>query len=252
MQIMKRFVTVLVAAVLFAAGQATGYAAEVEVGFSGKLTRNMDRLNEIEKEREINFRKYLDDIEAAPVRSDRRFDRTKFSEVAWAGETLIPDINNYTVENFLKALVKEDMKRAGFDDVEGTIRLKIDRIKVANHSLSFVSNSRGFDPQISNDIHFSGVVSRDGTTSPGSNIDTYVLGSIEQLDENGTVVKSVKVTATLVYDTTVDNNYQGPGFAFSVTDPSERVGPALTYFVKKGLDKLFDTDAFYGPVVVGP
>lgn len=242
MTLMQRFITLLTAAVLFAAGQATAFAAEVEVGFSGKLARNMDRLNAIEQEREENFRKYTDDIEAAPVRSDRRFDRVKFADVAWAGETLIPDLGNYTVENFLRALVQENLKRAGYGDVEGTIRLEIDRIKVANHSLAFLSNNQDIRP----------VIVRDGSTSPGSNIDTYVLGSIERVDENGNVVERARITANMVYDTTVDNDYQGPGFAFSVTDPSERVGPALARFVQKGLNKLFDTEAFYGPVVVGP
>jgi hypothetical protein len=239
---MPRILTLLFAGLLVAFGAAGASAANVEVVFSGKLARNMDKLNSIEREREENFRKFYDDYRASLTETARRFDRVKFGNVAWAGETLVPNIENFTVENFLKALVQEDLRRAGFENVDGTLRLQIDRIKVANHSLSFLSNSQDVDP----------VIIRDGTTSPVSNRDSYVMGSIQHLDANGNVVKSVKISANFVYDVTVDNDYQGPGFAFSVTDPSFRVGPALTRFVEKGLDTLFGTDAFYGAVLVGP
>ena len=239
---MPKILTALIAALLMAVGSSGAFAANVEVGFSGKLARNMDRLNSIEREREENFRKFYDDYQASRTQTARRFDTVKFGNVAWAGETLIPNIDDFTVENFIKALVQENLRRAGFENVDGTIRVQIDRIKVANHSLSFLSTGGDFDP----------VVIRNGSTSAGTNKDTYVLGSVQHLDANGNVVKSVKVSANFVYDVTVDNDYQGPGFAFSVTDPSFRVGPALTRFLEKGLNALFGTDAFYGAVLVGP
>jgi len=239
---MPRILSAIFAALVLALGASGAFAANVEVGFSSKLTRNMASLNSIEREREANFRKFYDDYRASKTETARRFDNVKFGKVAWAGETLIPNIEDFTVEAFIKALVQENLRRAGFDSVDGTLRIQIDRIKVANHSLPFLANSQDFDP----------VVIRNGSTSPGTNRDTYVIGSIEHLDGAGKVVKSVKITANFVYNVTVDNDYQGPGFAFSVTDPSFRVGPALTRFIEKGLDALFGTDAFYGAVLVGP
>lgn len=239
---MPKLISAIFAALLIAIGSSGAFAANVEVGFSGKLARNMDKLNSIEREREENFRKFYDDYQASRTQTARRFDTVKFGNVAWAGQTLIPNIEEFTVENFIKALVQENLRRAGFDNVDGTIRVQIDRIKVANHSLSFLANSQDFDP----------VVIRNGSTSAATNKDSYVLGTIQHLDAAGTVVKSVKVSANFIYDVTVDNDYQGPGFAFSVTDPSFRVGPALTRFLEKGLDALFGTDAFYGAVLVGP
>ena len=239
---MPRILSVLFAGLVLAASASAASAATVEVGFSDKLARNMGTLNSIEREREANFRKFYDDYRASKTETARRFDTVKFGDVAWAGSTLIPNVADFTVENFIKALVQENLRRAGFDNVDGTLRIQIERIKVANHSLSFLANSQDVDP----------VVIRNGSTSPGSNRDSYVLGSIQHLDAAGNVLKSVKISANFVYDVTVDNDYQGPGFAFSVTDPSFRVGPALTRFIEKGLDTLFGTDAFFGAVLVGP
>ncbi|HXV73276.1 MAG TPA: hypothetical protein VD713_00960 [Sphingomonadales bacterium] len=239
---MPKLPSLVLAGLLLALCPLGASAANVEVAFSSKLERNMDALNAIEREREENFRKFYDDYRASLTETARRFDHVKFGNVAWAGETLIPNIEDFTVENFIKALVQENLRRAGFDNVDGTIRVQVDRIKVANHSLSFIANSQDFDP----------VVIRNGSTSPGTNKDSYVLGSIQHVDAAGNVVKSVKISANFIYDVTVDNDYQGPGFAFSVTDPSFRVGPALTRFVEKGLDTLFGTEAFYGAVLVGP
>lgn len=223
---MPRVFAALFGLLLFAFGapgaNAAAHIVDVEVSFSGRLTENMSTLNAIEKEREENFRQFYDDYRASRTRTARRFDTVKFGDVAWAGETLIPNIENFTVENFIAALVNENLRRAGFEDVDGAIRVHVDRLKVANHSLSFLTSN-----------------------------DTYVIGTFEHVGENGQVIKSVKVSANFVYDITVDNDYSGPAFAFSVTDPSHRVGPALTRFVQKGLQNLFDSDAFYGPILVG-
>lgn len=223
---MHRVFAALFGCLLFAFGASATIAAadivNVEVSFSGRLTQNMDTLNAIEKQREENFRQFYDDYRASRTQTSRRFDTVKFGDVEWAGKALIPEIENFTVQNFITALVNENLSRAGFEDVDGTIRVHVERLKVANHSLSFLSSS-----------------------------DTYVIGTFEHVGENGQVVKTVKVSANLVYDVTVDNDYAGPAFAFSVTDPSHRIGPALTRFVQKGLQNLFDSNAFYGPILVG-
>lgn len=239
---MWRCVSLGLMALLAVTAPATAENLKIEVTFSDKLMQHMDTLNKIEREREQNFRKFYDDYRASLNETSRRFDRVKFGKVAWAGATLIPNINDFTVENFVETVVKENLRRAGYDQVSGVLRVHIDRIKVANHSLAFLSGSGRGNP----------VVTRDGSAPAGANTDTYVLGSIQHLDPSGQTIKSVKIKANFLYKVTVDNDYSGPGFAFSVTDPSFRVGPALTCFVEKGLDTLFSTKAFYGVVLVGP
>ncbi|MEE8258205.1 MAG: hypothetical protein V3R20_00790 [Sphingomonadales bacterium] len=199
----------------------TAFAADVEVDFSSYLDEKMGALNRIEQAREERFRKDLDDANNSAVNTARRTNVTRFGNVAWAGETLIPDLNNYTVENLTIALVNETLNRAGMGDVAGTIRLSIDRLRVQNHPLGILTAS-----------------------------DSYVIGTLEHVDANGSVLKSTKVSANLVFDRTVDHNYQGPDYAFSATDPFNRVGPALARFVQKGLENLFGDEDFVGPIVI--
>lgn len=200
---------------------STAFAADVEVNFSSYLDGKMGALNRIEKDREERFRKDLDDANNTAVNTARRANVTRFGNVAWAGETLIPDLNNYSVENLTIAMVKETLNRAGMDDVVGTIRLNIDRLRVSNHPLSVLTAS-----------------------------DSYVIGTLVHVDANGSVLKSTKVSANLVFNRTVDHNYQGPDYAFSSTDPFNRVGPALARFVQKGLENLFGDKDFVGPIVI--
>ena len=200
---------------------STAFAADVEVDFSSYLNGKMGALNRIEKDREERFRRNLDDANITSLKSPRRANVTRFGNVAWAGELLIPDLNNYTVENLTIALVKETLNRAGMGDVVGTIRLNIDRLRVQNHPISVLTAS-----------------------------DSYVIGTLEHVDANGSVLKSTKVSANLVFNRTVDHNYQGPDYAFSSTDPVNRVGPALARFVQKGLENLFGDEDFVGPIVI--
>lgn len=210
------------AATLLLVFSATAHAANVDVAFSSKLNRNMDALNSLEQKYEQFFRAFRDSYQADQVDSAAKHNTSVLYDVAWAGETLIPDIANFTVENLTKALVTESLARAGLDDLEGTIKVRIDRIKVANHSLNFLRS-----------------------------MDSYVIGSIEHIGTNGDVLKSAKFSANLVFDVSVDIHYAGPGFAFYSGDETLRVGPTLTRFVEKGLENLFEGRNFPHVTLIG-
>lgn len=197
-------------------------AADVEVVFSDRMARNMGSLNNIEQNREESFRETYDDNASQRGRSDRFLDISRFQNVDWAGETLVPEINNYTVETLFKALATETLNRAGMDDLEGTVRFTIRTMKVAGHSLNFLRGQ-----------------------------DSYVIGTVEHIGSNGQVLKSTKVSANLVIDVSVDANYKGPDFAFYATDADGRVGPTFSRFIQKGLEKLFEGRKFNGPIVIG-
>ncbi len=197
-------------------------AADVEVVFSGRLASSMGSLNDIEQKREDSFRETYDDNASQRGRSERFFDIARYQNVDWAGETLIPNIENYTVENLFEALAEETLERAGMGNLEGTVRFTIKTIKVSNHSLNFLRGT-----------------------------DSYVIGTIEHIGRNGQVLKSENVSANLVTDVSVDTSYKGPDFAFYVTDSFDRVGPTLSRFIQKSLEKLFPDQKFSGPVVIG-
>ena len=106
-------------------------------------------------------------------------------------------------------------------DMDGTIRISIDQLRVSNHPVAYLTAA-----------------------------DSYVIGSLQHLDADGNVLKSTRVSANLVFNRTVDHNYNGPDYAFSSTDPSNRVGPALARFVQKGLENLFGDEDFAGPIII--
>ncbi len=218
---LKTLITGLTLGFVFAAFN-TASAADIEVVFSDKMARNMGSLNDIEQNREESFRETYDDNASQRGRSDRFLDISRFQNVDWAGETLVPEINNYTVETLFKALATETLNRAGMDALEGTVRFTIRTMKVAGHSLSFLRGQ-----------------------------DSYVIGTVEHIGRNGQVLNSTKVSANLVIDVSVDANYKGPDFAFYATDAGGRVGPTLSRFIRKGLGKLFEGKKFNGPIVIG-
>jgi len=211
--------TILATGTLFAAGAE---AAGVDVNFSGRVASNMAAINQVEQTHEAYFREFYDAYQSNRVKSVTKFNESRLRNVNWAGQSLIPDMADFTVENLTTAMVSESLERAGMGDLAGTIRLTIKRMKVSDYSLSALRGN-----------------------------DTFVIGTIEHLDENGTVINSAKISTNLVFDRSVDINYQGPDFAFYAGDGKTRVGPALARFIEKGLESLFEGKEFSGVVFIG-
>ena len=212
-------VAVLTAGVLFG---TSAFAADVEVNFSSRIDRNMAAINRIEQTREAYFREFYDAYQSNRVASVKKFNISRLENVKWAGQSLIPNIADFTMENLTVALVSESLERAGMADLEGTIRLDIQRLKVSRYSVSALRGN-----------------------------DTFVIGTIAHLDNAGNVLKSVKISTNLVVDRSVDTRYQGPDFAFFTQDGATRVGPALARFIEKGLESLFEGKKFTGVVMIG-
>lgn len=211
------------AAFCIAASLGASASAEiaVEVEYSTNLDNALARINAIERKRESNFRKYRDDIGIGRIRTEKRLAKSLVDGVNWANEFLVPDLNDFNVTNLLSAMVRKNLLDAGLGDLDGTIRIKIDRFKVANHSYSFLRGPH-----------------------------SYVTGSFTHIDGAGAIIKSAPLSANLILNFTVNRSYQGPDFAYSDSDPDNRVGPTLTYFVKRGLDKLFPGNKFAKPIVI--
>ena len=107
-------------------------------------------------------------------------------------------------------------------NLEGTVRFTIKTLKVSNHSLNFLRST-----------------------------DSYIIGTVEHIGSNGQILKSEKVSANMVTDFSVDIAYKGTDFAFYNTDSVNRVGPTLSRFIQKGLEKLFGDNDFSGPILIG-
>lgn len=219
---MIRKISAFIAAMTIAgAWIGTASAAEVDVTLSPNLQEVVDSVNSTEQNREELFRRNRDD-QLNPLRTERRLARSRFVDTRWAGEELIDNVNDFTVQNLLKALVNSNLEFAGLGDTTDRFRVELDRLKIKNYSVARVKG-----------------------------VSDYAVGRISRIDGNtGNVIESADITANLVIDFTSDYNYDGPDLAFADTDPDRRVGPTLAYFVKRGMEKLYPDTKFRGPVVV--
>jgi len=218
------FRSMAAAAVLAVGGLVGGsaFAADVEVDFSSRIDRDMGAINATEQKREAYFRQFYDLYQSNRLDSARKFKTSRLQNVNWAGKSLIPNIADFTMENLTKAMVTESLARAGMANLEGTIRLDIQRLKVSRYSISALRGT-----------------------------DTFVVGTIEHLDANGNVLNSIKISTNLVVDRSVDTQYQGPDFAFYDGEGATRVGPVLARFIEKGLGALFSGKDFTGVTMIG-
>ena len=195
--------------------------ADVEVTLSSGLQGMVARIDAIEQILEKRFREnsHYDLIAAS---STRRFASSHYHDVAWANELLVPEATTYGVRNMLAALVEESLSRAGVDTAGTIVRVRLDMLKVSGHPLARLGGAS-----------------------------SYARGAISLVDAaSGQIVRSADITANLVIYPTADLGYQGPDFAFEITDATHRVGPALAYFVMKGLGKLYEGKKFPRPVAL--
>lgn len=193
----------------------------IEIIFSDRLTRSLPAIDRIERVREERFRASRTD-NSADRRSVFRHVAARSPATLWAGERLIPDLADYSIESLLRALVAANLEHA-MPDFEGTLTLEINRLKIAGHSLALLR---------------------------GSN--SYVIGKIALRGPDGEVLFEDRVSASLVVRPNLALDHQGPEFAFAETDESDRAGPTLSYFVEKALERAWpDRKAeIHGPVII--
>ncbi|GER01282.1 hypothetical protein JCM17845_19050 [Iodidimonas gelatinilytica] len=195
---------------------------QVEATFSKGLARRMDSINSIEQSLEDRFRRTGSDDRSAIRSSIQRFAKIRTYGTEWAGERLIPDVEDYTVANLLEALTMDNLQRAA-PQFKGTIHYTIKTMRVSSHPVAFLT---------------------------GAN--SYISGKVEMLAPDGRVLKKEKLTANLVVDPSVDRSYDGDKYAFVENDEANRVGPTLAYFVEQALEDLWPNKKkeIEGPIII--
>lgn len=194
---------------------------QVDVEFSDFLNRYMASLDRIERIREERFRGSRTgggvSRNARSIVSGRRLDGYD-----WAGESLIPELDNFSVEQLIRQMTLENLQLA-VPDFDGTVHYRIDRIRVHGHSLA---------------------VLRGGGT--------YVSGLVTIREKDGHILLHKIMTANLVVNPTQSADEADGAFAFIQTDESDRVGPALAYFVEQALEAAWPDKAeeIRGPIIV--
>jgi len=223
-----RFVCSLLAAAVLAAMPAAAQIApetkgySVEVNFREGIANILGRVDRVEQVMEERFRKYRHTQRSHRQAGVFRFSKALTHGTRWANETLIPEVENYTVVNLIAALTADNINRAA-PEFEGRIVYEIERFKVENHDVAIMN----------------------GTNN-------YMTGRVVALGADGEVMKAEEVTANLVVDPSVDREYTGPKYAFFQTDPANRVGPTVAYFVEQALEKIWPDkeNEIHGPVII--
>jgi hypothetical protein len=202
--------------ILFCASSVS--AAPVEIILSPSVAQSAASIDRVEARQERDFRRY------GNTNADLRDleDRARLARVAWAG-SLIKDPASYGLQNLIQALAADSLARANKPDAR--VRLTINRMRIKNHPVARISGDS-----------------------------SAIFGLAELLDEKGVVLKSEKIIAysSQLFGTgrsTLTGNYQ-----FDERDDISRIGPAVSRFVEKSLEKLYPDENFPGPelVVRGP
>lgn len=194
----------------------------VEVSYRAGISDIPGRVNRVEQTMEARFRKYRHTQQSHRRAGVFRFSKSLTEGTIWANETLIPNVESYTVTNLIKALTADNINRA-VPSFEGRIVYEIDWFKVEDHDVAVLN----------------------GTNS-------YMTGRVVVFSPAGEVIEGETVTANLVVDTSVDRSYTGPEYAFFETDSTDRIGPTVAYFVERALEKIWPArkDEIHGPVII--
>ncbi|MDT8410655.1 MAG: hypothetical protein RQ741_13740 [Wenzhouxiangellaceae bacterium] len=197
-----------------------GYS--VEVTFSDDLQQRIASINSLEQRLEERFRENRHYAKSPRGAGSQRFAENRTEGTEWAGERLIGDVSDFSLDNLIKALVAYNVNRAA-PDFAGRIEIHIDELKLTNPAIAFLESFQ-----------------------------SYAEGRVKATDADGSVLFDKKVRTNLVIDSSVDPSYDGPELAFAETDPSQRVGPTLAYFVERALARIWPEHEgkFVGPVII--
>jgi hypothetical protein len=197
-----------------------GYS--VEVTFSDDLQQRMASINSLEQRLEERFRQSRHYARSPRDAGSQRFAKNRTAGTEWAGERLIGNASDFTLENLVKALVAYNVSRA-VPDFAGRIEIEIDALKLTNPAIAFLESSQ-----------------------------SYAEGHVKVTDATGNVLFDKDVRTNLVINSTVATSHGGPELAFAETDPSQRVGPTLAYFVERALQRAWPAQKseIVGPVIV--
>lgn len=194
----------------------------VHVTFSDEIESRMDSINSVEQRFEQRFRQHRYDAQSRRLAGTQRFASINTEGTEWAGERLIGEVSEFTLENLVKAMVAYNVNLV-VPDFRGDIEVRVNLLKLSNATTAYLDSSH-----------------------------SYALGRFKVTTSDGNIVFDDKVSANLLIDQTVNPSFDGPELAFVETDPSKRVGPTLAYFVRQALRQAWPEhkDAFAGPVII--
>ena len=220
MRILPCLGAVLIAVVGFVVSPVAASAAQIDVSvsFDEKLQRHIDRLNVLEKRREVYFRKHRGERRHGPP---PRLARSRYGNIEYGVERLIPDVNDFSIENVIRRAVQRNL---------GLMELKNTPVRVT--------------------VHIEDVTIQNSPLARLSSFNTYMKGKMELFDSKGMSMGAVDITRNLFHNRSVDRYYDGPEYAFLAESAIVRIAPIALEFVERALERLYKNEDVPGVIFI--
>ena len=201
-------------ALLLLIGTVPAGAADVvvDVSFSDEINDNMQAINSVEKRREKFFRRNYGEVRNSGF---SKIGRSRYKYAEFAGERLIPNLDEFTFENIIRRTVQRDIAVMDIVNKPARITVKLTRVRVSNYSLARLSS-------------FSSVMA----------------GTVKSFDASGVETGSAELTWEFLPRYTHDVRYKGSEYVYLDESIGVRVAPLTTGFIESALEQLYpDSDA---------
>lgn len=183
-------------------------AMDVDVKFSPRIQKNLNRLDGIEKKREAFFRKYRE--EGANRRPNAIQNVSRFVGTEFGTERLIPEVDDFNITALVEAMAINGLEQTKSHDASNKLVVEIDEFFAANYSLSLF---RSFNTRMS--------------------------GSVSLVDASGKTIATEKVSTVILPQFSGSASYTGTEYAFLRQSMNVRMGPILATFIEKGIEGLY-------------
>jgi len=192
-------------------------AADVDVKFSPRIQESLARIDQIEKKREVYFRKYRQ--EGANRRPNDVRNVSRFVGTEFGTERLIPEVDDFNIVALAKAMALHDLKQAKSHDAANKIVVQIDEFFAANYSLAKFSS-----------------------------FNTRMKGTVSLVDPTGKTIASKDVATVILPQFSGSTSYTGSEYAFLRQSMDVRMAPILATFIEKGIEGLYPDADVPGPI----
>jgi len=192
----------------------------VDVKFMGRLQDDMKRINKLELRREKYFRKHRGETRRHGV---PRLAKSRYAKAEFAGERLIPVLEEYSFETLVRRAVVRDIHEMNLDVVPARVAVTLQQMRIADYSIAHYRSHS-----------------------------TVMTGTVEVFDAAGKRSGAVKLTWEMVPLFTTDQGYSGREYVFLRESAYVRVAPLTLGFLEKALEQIYSGKDAPGPVFIWP
>ena len=197
-----------------------GNTPKVDVIFTGRIQKDLDRINKLELRREKYFRKHRGETRRHGV---SKLARSRYSKAEFAIERLFPKLADYTFESLIQQAVLHNLKAMNFGSAPARIRVKLLEMRIADYSIARYRSHA-----------------------------TTMKGIVEIFDNEGARTGAIKLTWEMIPLYTSDRGYSGREYVFLRESAYVRIAPLTLGFLEKALEQLFPGADAPGPVFIWP